>query len=795
MLLASRLLLSSAFAGLMVTSVSASAQENARPGEAAAAEVTAPSAPVQDAATTNDGAVAESQEDTPGITVTAQRRSESAQRVPISLTVLSAAALETANINSVQDIGRVAPSFYAYRAPQAANTRLSIRGIGSSGNSAIEPSVGAFVDGIYIARPGPLLAGLNDIASVEVLRGPQGTLFGRNASVGAISFHTTEPTNNVEGQVSGEYGSFDRVRLNGIVNLPVTADVATRFSVLYDRFDGYGYNLFDSKRFGNNDTLSFRGSVRANITPSLRWILRGDYQRQRGDGATPVTVDAATVTPVAATNFATRLNGLTPRLDNTYSYSVRQITGGILKDDQWGVASDLALELGDYTVRLLSGYRDWDNRQSERDISLTTADIFGRDATYRSKSHSEELQIVSPSNRPLTFIGGLYYFRENYKIGSQTNLNPGYCNIIIRNTMPARLAACLAGPQVNAANAQFGQVTESYAAYGQGTYKLTPAWDVTLGLRYSEDDKSGRIVSVTSNSAASILSAPDQANLAFKGGKLTYRVNTTYRPMNDVMVFATVSTGYKSGGFDSGTGNTLGTARVFQPETTMNYEVGLKSEFLDRHVTLNGTLFRMDVDQFQLRSYNGTFFSVRNAGSIRQQGLEFDITARPTRELTLGVSATRLASEYTDFRNAPGLPGFGGTQDLTGARVAFSPKWQGTASVNYRTKLTDTLSFGANSRLAFISDIDVGGAGDANPQAVQQGYALLGTRLSIFEPAERWELALSGENLTNKGYCTLKYSQTLNGPLGLNNPVTGGTVQRCVLGEPRVLRVSAKIRF
>lgn len=791
----SRLLLSTAFVGAATMALPASAQENARPGDAAAAEVTAPSAPVQDATPPGAPASAGTINEEGEIIVTAQRRSESAQRVPISLTVLSSGALEKANISNVQDIARVAPSFYAYRAPQAANTRLSIRGIGSSGNSAIEPSVGAFVDGIYIPRPGPLLAGLNDIASVEVLRGPQGTLFGRNASVGAISFHTTEPTNDFEGQVTGEYGDYDRVRLNGIINLPVTADVATRFSVLYDRFDGYGFNLNDGERFGNNATLSFRGAVRANITPNLRWVLRGDYQRQRGDGATPVTVDAATVTPAAAANFVTRLNGLIARLDDTYSYSVRQVSGGRLRDDQWGVSSDLSLELGRYTLRLLSGYRDWDNRQSERDISLTTADIFGRDASYRSKSHSQELQIISPADQPLTFIGGLYYFRERYDVGSQTNLGPGYCNIIIRNTMPARLAACLAGPQANAANADFGQVTESYAAYGQATYTLTPQWDVTLGLRYSEDNKTGNIVSITNNSAASILSAPDRADLAFDGGKLTYRVNTTYRPIEDVMLFATVSTGYKSGGFDSGTGNTLGTARVFQPETTMNYEVGFKTEFLDRRLTVNNTFFRMDIDQFQLRSYNGTFFSVRNAGSIRQQGAEFDITGRPTRELTLGVSATRLASEYTDFRNAPGLPGFGGTQDLTGKRVSFSPKWQGSASVDYRTKLTDNLSIGANSRLAFISDIDLGGAGDANPQGIQQGYALLGARLSVYGPSERWEVAVSGENLTDKGYCTLKYSQTLNGPLGLNNAATGGTVQRCVLGEPRVVRVSAKVRF
>ncbi|KKI21972.1 hypothetical protein XM50_01385 [Sphingomonas sp. Ag1] len=714
------------------------------------------------------------------------------------MTAVSSEQIERASITNVQDLPRIAPGFTAYRAPQAANTRLSIRGIGSSGNTAIEPSVGAFVDGIYIARPGPLLAAINDVASVEVLRGPQGTLFGRNASVGALSFRTNEPRKDFEGQLTAEYGNYDRARLTGVVNLPVSETIATRFSALYDRYDGYGRNLLDGSRVGENETLSFRGAVRAEVTPDLTWLVRGDYQRQRGDGQAIVTVDAATVTPTAAGNFARRLNGLVPRLDATYSYGVRQNTAGNLEDDQWGLSSDLALQAGDFTVRLLSGYRDWKNRQVERDISLTPADIFGRAARYRSKTHSQELQLLSPSdllNDHLSFVGGLYYFREDYNIGSTTDFGTGYCNIYIRNVRPASLDACNAGPQQGAADSEFNQITTSYAAYGQATVKLTDQWDVTGGLRYSHDDKDGDIFAAVFNSAAAGIVAPDNASLRFNGGKLTYRANTTFRPVEDVMLFATVSSGYKSGGFDSGTGNTLGAARVFRPETTTNYELGFKTQTFDRKLTINGTLFRMDIDEFQLRSYNGVFFSVRNAGSIRQQGMEFEVNARPIKDLAIGLSATRLASEYTDFRNAPGLPGFGGTQNLTGARLPFSPKWQGNASIDYRAPTIGGWEVGFNTRLAFNSDIDVGGGGDANPQGIQDGYALLGARVTLFSPSDRLEFAVAGENLTDKGYCTLKYSQTLAAGLGLNNAATGGTVQRCVLGEPRTVRFSAKFRF
>lgn len=744
-------------------------------------------------AATGEGHAEASSSDGSDIVVTAQRRSESAQRVPISLTALSEEAIENANILSLQDIGRVAPGFNAFRSAQAANTRLSIRGIGSPGNAAIEPSVGAFVDGIYIPRPGPLLAGLNDIASIEVLRGPQGTLFGRNASVGAISFHTAAPDRDVGGLLSIEGGSYGAWRAKAIANLPVAETVSTRLALLYDHTDGYGRNLLTNDRFGKKATFSARGSVRAELSPTVTWLLRGDYQRQSGDGQSVVTVDAATVTPAFAANFNTRLSGLIPRLDATYSYAVRQYTEGRLRDNQGGVSSDLSIGLGESTLRLLSGYRVWHNKQSELDIPYTQALLLGRDAEYRSKSHSQELQFISPSDRPLTFVGGLYYFRERYKTGTIINIGPDLCGVYVRNVSPGQLATCLAGPQANAASNRFNQVTESLAAYGQLTYRLTPSWDVTAGIRYSHDDKTGTLVSILGNPVIGSLNAPDNANLEFKGGKTTYRLNTTFRPADDVMLFATVSTGYKSGGFDTGLGNTLGNNRVFDPETVTNYEVGAKTQFLDRRVTLNATLFRMDVDDFQLRSFNGTFYLVRNAGSIRQQGVEFDIAVRPTPSLTFTLSGTRLASKYTDFRNAPPRPGQTGVQDLTGARVPYSPKWQGTAAIDYERQLDSGWGIHANLHTGFNSDIDVGIAGDGNPQGIQPGYALLGARFAVTLPGERLELALSGENLTKQGYCVTKYGMTLAGGLGLNS--NGSTVMRCVLGEPRTFRASATLRF
>jgi iron complex outermembrane receptor protein len=739
--------------------------------------------------------------DTSGeIVVTAQRRSESAQRVPISLTALDAGKLEDTGVRSVLDLQRVVPSFSIQKANQVANTRLAIRGIGSSGNTAIEPSVGAFVDGVYVARPGSLLAGLNDVSAVEVLRGPQGTLFGRNASMGAVSFHTTLPKPDFEVDAGAEYGSFDRKRFTGIVNVPVNDTIAVRVAGLYDGNEGFGRDLFAGRRFGGSRLKSVRGTILAKITPALTWTIRGDYQRVDGDGQSVITVLSNTVSASARANLTTRLRGQIPFLDKSYSRDVFQYTEGLLKDNQYGFSSDLNLDLGGYSLKLLSAYRNWSNRQYDRDATNTPADIFSRDATFKSKTHSEELQLTSPSDlldNRLSFVAGLYYFHEDYSIAEVLNFGSGYCSTFIAQSAPTRLAACNAGPKAPASTFAFNQPTTSYAGYSQATFNLTDKLHLTGGIRYSHDRKTGDLASLVFNSA-NIFRVADTANgLRFSGGKVTYRANASYDLTRDIMLFATYATGYKSGGFDSGNGARLGLDRVFRPETTTNYEAGIKSQFFARRLTANATLFRTDINDFQLRSYNGTAFSVRNAGSIRQQGVEFELTTRPMRGLNLGVTGTYLDSKYTDFRNAPALPAFTGVQDLTGRRAPTSPKWQGNLSGSYEGTLSSVaeMRWKLSSNLSFQSSSDVGISGDANPQGVQPGYSLIGARLSILGREDRWEAYLAGDNLADKRYCNVIYTQGPAALLGLTDPTTGGSLQRCVLGEPQTVRIGVKVKF
>ena len=743
------------------------------------------------------------------VVVTAQKRAENVQDVPISVTAFSGEVLEAAGIADMRDLRRITPSLYLATSSNTSNTRIMMRGIGTSGNTAVEPSVATFVDGVYVPRIGSMLAGLNDIGSVEVLRGPQGTLFGRNASMGAVLIRTTEPGDSLGGEVSATYGNLGVRRVSAQADLPIAETLRTRISVLGYEGDGSGTNDLTGKPMGRNDGFSVRGAVRWEITPELTWSLRGDYQNLSGDGYNTITVVSKTVTPATLAAWQTRLDpdgagplvGVLPYTADTYSRRVRQSTEGDLKDYQTGVASDLTWDLANgYQIKLISGYRDWKNIQYQASNGNIPLELQRRTTFADSQNHSQELQLLSPDtlmDGRLNFVAGLFYYEEAYDIGQNIDLTNEFCEVFIRNTSTAaRLTQCRNNTRVGASYYVYTQDTESVAAYAQGNFKLTDQLSVTGGIRYSEDDKTAKYRGITRNPAAA--QAPEVTDMALKEDKVTYRVSGTYNPTEDIMVFASFATGFKSGGFDSAPGTTAAVgaaARSFLAETVENWELGVKSTLFERRLVANITLFRSDIDDLQFRSFDGLQFRTRNNGKARQQGIEFDTMARPIPPLTLTFSGTILDSEYLDFQGAPGLPGFGGAQDLTGQRLPYSPKFQGAVSAQYIGDLTNGWSWLARADLSFSSKVNLAAGGDNNPDAEQKGYQVLGARVALRGPDERWEAAVYAQNLNNETFCTGIFNQPNNAAFGVNNAVTGATALRCTLNEPRQVGVELKARF
>jgi iron complex outermembrane receptor protein len=278
---------------------------------------------------------------------------------------------------------------------------------------------------------------------------------------------------------------------------------------------------------------------------------------------------------------------------------------------------------------------------------------------------------------------------------------------------------------------------------------------------------------------------------------MTWRASLNWRPGTDALIFANYATGFKSGGFNSGGSvPALGQRRRFDNEIVENYELGAKTSWLGGSLVVNATAFSMDIEGFQDRAFDGLSFVLRNAGKLRQQGVEFDALLWPGSAFSVNAALAYLDSAFTDYRSAAGLPGLGGTQDITGTPNAFSPEWQGTIGANISGDIDGPgLRWSLTPSVSLISE-HFQGINDANGQTIQGGYVTAQARLAISSADDLWTIAIFGNNLTDARFCQAKFYQTLGAGLGLNNGVfPGSTAVRCQLADPRSIGASVKVRF
>ena len=765
--------------------------------------------------------------DTGEIVVTAQKRAENVQDVPISIAAFSGETLEENNVVNLEGLTKVTPNLSVAKGAQTSYVRLAIRGIGAASNTTVEPSVAVFLDGAYVPRVGAVISSLLDMESVEVLRGPQGTLFGRNASVGAVSFHTARPKlGDFGGEVTGEIGNGDRYKTSGYINVPVGDKAAFRLAGSQQWFKGYWRNEFDGEQVGGTDDTILRGSFRAEVGP-VEWIFRADYARLQGDGATNIDFDRSSVSDAQWAFFSTVLGAPDTDLDDR---KLNQFLTADVDDKQWGVNSTLSWDVGGgSTIRLINNYRDWENEQLDGDVIFTPTPILSRTGLFDSRSQNHELQFISPTRQWLDgrvdLVAGLYYFHEKYEQGERLHMNSKFCTIAPAPAKPL-CNAFLAANQGHVENATIqnvGQTVDSYAAYAQANVIFTDQLFATLGGRFSKDSKEGSYEQLTNPLLANVRAAEALTLPDVDDEKFTYRLGLNYEPTEDLLFFGSYSTGYKSAGYNSGAGapslTTVGGVfrperRVFDRETTENWELGAKTSWLDRKLTLNLTFYRMNIGGFQDRAFDGTSFTVRNAGNLRHQGFEFDGVAKPLRNLSLFANIAYLDSEFTDYQNAAGLPGcapsaagvippacvsagLGATQDLEGKAATFAPKWSGRVGFDWTGDIGSSgLTYNLNSNLSFVSKQFGGLVNDANPQTVIDGYALLGARATLNGANDAWSISLFGNNLLNKQYEAGNLYQFLGANLGLNNGVfPGSTAVRRLHADPRTYGISATFRY
>lgn len=385
-------------------------------------------------------AVAEIEE----ITVTAQKREENVQDVPISVSTFSDDFFTRSNVNTLRDMARYAPNLTLPQSSTVANQRIIMRGVGSVGNSAIEPTVAVFIDGVYYPRPSSIVGSMTDLERAEVLRGPQGTLFGRNASMGALNIVTKNPTDEHEGRMAFGYGDYDEKRVSGYINSAISEMAAARLSFQVSKRDGYGENTYteDGSRstVGDWEDMTVRGKLLLTPSPTTDVLLTADFSRVRNEGA--VTELIGDTVPGQTLQGLTRLlpSGELPEVGDVYDHKLNQMHRDDADDEQWGLSGDVAWAVGEHTIRSITAYRDWENDSLDQSVIRLPADLVPTDQFYDAETFSQELQITSPEGEDVEYVFGLYYYDEEYSLDSNSRLGKDFCGMV-ENLFAGQLAA------------------------------------------------------------------------------------------------------------------------------------------------------------------------------------------------------------------------------------------------------------------------------------------------------------------------------------------------------------------
>jgi len=731
------------------------------------------------------------------VIVTAQKRAQSIQEVPISITAFSGDFLEENGIQKIAEVANITPNFNIAASSQPSNSRIQIRGIGAAGNNAIEPSVGVFIDGVYYPRPGSVIGLLMDINSFEVLRGPQGTLFGRNTVAGAMNITTRNPSQESVGLIEAGVGDYGLYEVGGSFNGALSDSVAGRLSFKNADRDGYGENTLDGEEYGARDDLIVRGKLLFDFSDQFSMLVTADYAAVNMDGIVPELLNS-TITP-AFEGRTTAFYGASPATEDSYDWKVHQSVNDKHEDEQKGLSVDINYEFAnDLTLRSITAVRDWEATYSDGDVGYAVALMPGT-TDYYTETASQEFQLTSPGGETVDWLAGLFYYQEDYDIGLSRDLGEAFCNPTIAAIAGAGLGAlCQASQQEGATTTTFTQELRSIAAFGQATWNISDAWNATLGLRWSNDEKDGDYIAGVNNPAATLFATNETVlGMERDDSKTTWFGNVNWHVTKDIMLFTTASTGYKSGGFNSQpSGRTpLGReARIFAPEEITNYELGVKTTLLDGSMTANATLFRTDLENFQDRAFDGLSFIVLNAGELRQQGVEVDIKWAPMEPLRIVAGLGYLDSEYLDFEGAPGLPG-GGPQDLKGESRTYSPELQTSLTADWTQTLGNGMQWFVGGSWSWVDEQNVGASSNNNPQSMQDSYSIVNARLGLRSASEKWDVTLYGNNLTDEDFCQTIFDQAFGAPLGAVNPVNNTSVMRCALGAPTTWAIKGTYRF
>lgn len=735
------------------------------------------------------------------IVVTAQKRSERLQDVPIAVSVVSGQALAQSARPSIETAAQLVPSLNFLKSGTTLNQTIFLRGVGTATFSiAGEPSVSTVVDGVVYARSGEAFTDLIDIDQMEVLRGPQGTLFGKNASAGVINITTKKPSVTAGGSIEAGYFTRAEYRLRGVANLPISPDLLTRWTVFYGDYDGNVHNVTHDTHVNGYRHYGGRLQVAYNPAGTFRLSLIGDYHHNNDDccaeliGTGPLTgAGVPTSNPIFSVLP-------TPKGDGTRAVAQNLITS--TKETGWGLSAQADVDVGADTLTSITAYRKWDNTEI-RDGDFLPQAYVGFPQLHdvgpqKSNTFSQEIRITSPSRQFLTYVLGAYYSRaKSERVFTRDDI---VCTA--KAGAPAGVPLPCGSAFTNTATtpsgtADFGSVFSNVALFGQVVAHLTDSLRAVAGLRYTHDKLSVFHQRVSTglalNGAGIPLAAPGiqpnfdqgvfdayqrlvasgvtptvalQTSLLSSNG-IPFRTNTTSNNLSGkaalqydftpaVMGYASYTRGYKGPAYNIFYNLTSTGTNVIEPETSDSYEVGLKNTLFGGTLVLNVDAFYAKYKNFQANNPDLVAGVVvtrfTNAGEVSTRGVEADLYWRPAPGVTVSGGVAYTDAHVDKFLVAPGAAATAVIP--SGTALGYAPKWKGSLAIDDHIRTGGPI------------DVYLGASGNAqtkqlslfSPDPVQRqlatikGYTIVNLSAGIGDSADRFRVTAQVRNLFNVHY-------------------------------------------
>lgn len=713
------------------------------------------------------------EEATPGaaeIVVTAQKRSERLQDVPVAVSVLTGQSLEQAARPSIESAAQQVPSLNFLKSGTTLNQTIFLRGVGTASFSiAGEPSVSTVVDGVVYARSGEAFSDLVDIAQMEVLRGPQGTLFGKNASAGVINITTQMPTGTFGGSLEASYFDRNEYRVKGVVNVPMGTDLSSRFTGFYGDYDGNIRNLATNEWV--NGYRHYGGRAQVLYDPgAIRLYFAADYHKNDDDCCADIIGTGAITGAGAATTSLAFLALPTPREADTREILQNLVTS--TEEEGWGVSLQGDIDFGGNTLTSITSYREWSNTEIRDGDWLDRAYVgfpqLHDTGPQDTNTFTQEIRLASPTSGFLNWlIGGFYSHAVSERTFTRnviqcTAVTGAPTNVLIP------CGSANANPSTTpSGTATFGSTFDNLALFGQATFNFFDNYRMIVGLRYSHDNldvfhsrnttlagpgiqPSFPLTPTGTGQPATIFTTETSSdNLS---GKAVFQ----YDFSNDVMGYVSYTRGYKGPAYNVFYNLTATGTNVISPETSDAYEAGLKTTLLGGAMTLNLAGFYARYYNFQANNpdlvANVVVTRFTNAGNVSTRGAELDLAWVPATDLRITAGLAYTDAHVDQFRVAPGAAA---TQVIApGTPLGYAPDWKGALAMDYRWRTGGSVDafFGANMNFQ-SSQFSL-----FTPNLVQRqfaridGYALVNLMAGIGGSEDGWKLSVQVRNLFDKAY-------------------------------------------